>query len=269
MKKGIAIFGKQYEHGYKNETHAPGSVVRVLFDEMIKLEADTAEYLYNTYTDLSHRYKQGSRLILESIASRLKSEDDAEYVDNVIQYCRKIAESCCADTDGFIYGGIEEDIIERTSYWCTDIARVACMLFQVAWFPSRIIVTANTNFAYCGHVVAEVYYDGKWCVTDPNAGIVFKHESGEPASAWDVHNDYEIANRIYRLKDPGRMQGNGIFFPPGEQFESVGIVNYYIDEMEKYSYETSGTNEFYKLILKNAGEKWADGLRWVHGEEFL
>ena len=44
MQKGIAIFGKQYEFGYKNETHAPGSVVRVLFDEMIKLDENSVEY---------------------------------------------------------------------------------------------------------------------------------------------------------------------------------------------------------------------------------
>jgi hypothetical protein len=39
--------------------------------------------------------------------------------------------------------------------------------------------------------------------------------------------------------------------------------------MEKYNYETSCMNEFYKKVLKNSGEKWINGLRWVHGEEFL
>jgi len=269
MQKGISIFGKQYEFGYKNETHEPGSVVRVLFDEMIKLDVNSVEYLYNSYTDLSISYKQGSRVFLENIVMKLKGKTDAETVDNIIEYCRNIVTSCDTDTNDFIYGGTEESVIERTSYWCTDIARVACVLFQIAGFPSRIIVTVNTNFAYCGHIVTEVYYDGKWCATDPNAGVVFRHENGVPASAWEVHNDYEIANRIYRIKDPNCMEGNSIFFPPGEQFESVGIVNYYIGDMEKYNYKTSGTNEFYKKILKNSDEQWASGLRWVHGEEFL
>ena len=269
MQKGIGIFGKQYEFGYKNETHTPGSVVRILFDEMIKLDTNSVECLYNSYTDLSARYKPGSRVFLEGIANDLRGESDAETVDNIIKYCRKIVESCDTNTNDFIYGGIEEDVIERTSYWCTDIARVACILFQIAGFPARIIITANTNFPYCGHIVAEVYYDGKWCVTDPNAGVAFRHENGIPASAWEVHNDSEIANRIYRINDPDCMEGNSIFFPPGEQFESVGVVNYYVDDMEKYNYETSGTNEFYREILKNSDEQWASGLRWVHGEEFL
>ena len=269
MQKGIGIFGKQYEFGYKNETHAPGSVVRVLFGEMIKLDADSAEYLYNSYTDIFASYRPGSRALLESIAKELKGNTDAGTVDNIIEYCRNIVISCETDMDDFIYGGIEEDVIKRTTYWCTDIARVACVLFQIAGFPSRIVVTVNRNFAYCGHIVAEVYYDGKWCVTDPNAGVVFKHENSAPASAWEVHNNYEIANRIYRINNPDCMEGNGIFFPPGEQFESVGIVNYYIGDMEKYSYETSGTNDFYRKIIKNSKEKWVEGLRWVHGEECL
>jgi hypothetical protein len=142
-------------------------------------------------------------------------------------------------------------------------------LFQIAGFPSRIIVTVNSKFAYCGHIVAEVYYDGKWCLTDPNAGIAFRHEDNTPASAWEVHNDYDIANKIYRINDPDGIEGNSIFFPPGEQFESVGIVNYYIGDMEKYSYETSGTNEFYRAILKNSDERWAGGLRWIHGEDLI
>jgi len=200
---------------------------------------------------------------------KLKGKTDAETVDNIIEHCRNIVINCETDTDDFVYGGTEEDVIERTSYWCTDIARAACVLFQIAGFPSRIIVTVNTNFAYCGHIVTEVYYDDKWCATDPNAGIVFRHENGVPASAWEVHNDFEIANRIYRINDPNGMEGNSIFFPPGEQFESVGIVNYYIGDMEKYNYETSGTNEFYKKILKNSDEQWAGGLRWIHGEDLI
>ena len=269
MEKGIGIFGKQYEFGYKNETHAPGSVVRVLSEEMIKLDNDSVNYLYNSYTDLSKQYKNGNRPFLEEIANNNKGKDSKETIDNIIKYCRNIVINCDIDTDVFIYGGKEEDIIKRTSYWCTDIARVACILFQIAGFSSRIIITANTKFPYCGHVVTEVYYNGKWCVTDPNIGVVFRHEDGEPASAWEVHNNYEIANKIYYKNDPNCTERNSVFFPPGEQFESVGVVNYYVGDMDKYNYKTSSTNEFYKVILKHSDGKWAGGLKWVHGEELL
>ena len=165
--------------------------------------------------------------------------------------------------------GYKEDIIKRESYWCTDIARVACVLFQIAGFPARIIVTANTNFPYCGHTVTKVYYNGNWCLTDPNAGVVFRYTNGVLASAWEIHNDYEIANRVYYINDSDCMEGNAVFPLPVEQFESVGIVNYYVDDMEKYNYETSGTNDFYKKILKNSDENWSGGLKWLHGEKLL
>ena len=74
MQKGIGIFGKQYEFGYKNETHAPGSVVRVLFDEMIKLDVNSVEFLYNSYTDLTARYKMGSRICLENLVNKQKKK---------------------------------------------------------------------------------------------------------------------------------------------------------------------------------------------------
>jgi len=268
MQKGIGIFGKQYEFGYKNETQAEGSVVRVLFDEMIKLDEDSVDYLYSSYTDLSKRYEQGCRPVLERIVDELKGVTNAETVDNIMKFCRNVVTRCNMPSKNFIYGGTEEDVIERATYWCTDVARVACVLFQIAGFPSRIIVTVNSNFAYCGHSVAEVYYDNKWCLTDPNAGLAFRHENGSPASAWEVHNNYEIANKIYHNSDLDSY-GNSIFFPPGEQFDSIGISNYYVGDMDKYDYTTSGTNEFYRKILKHSGEKWAGGLRWVHGEEFL
>jgi len=269
MQKGTGVFGKQYEYGYKNETHAPGSVVRVLFDEMIKLDVEVVDYLYSDYTDLSFRYKQGSRSVLEEIVDGLRSDTNSQTVDNIMSFCRNIVERCNTPSKDFLYGGTEEDVIKRATYWCTDVARVACVLFQIAGFPSRIIVTVNSNFAYCGHIVAEVYYDGKWCLTDPNMGIVFRHEDGTPASAWEVHNDYEIANKVYRKNDPDGLYGNSIFFPPGEQFESVAIVNYYANDYGKYNYTTSGTNDFYKKILQHSREKWSGGLRWVHGEELL
>jgi len=269
MKRGTGVFGKQYEYGYKNETHAPGSVVRALFDEMIKLDNESVDYLYGGYTDLSFRYIAGSRPVLEKNAKELQGGSNVQTVDNILAFCRNVVERCNTPSKDFIYGGIEEDVIERATYWCTDVARVACVLFQIAGFPSRIIVTVNSNFAYCGHIVTEVCYDGKWCLTDPNASIAFRHENGTPASAWEVHNDYDIANNIYRITDPDGFYGNSIFFPPGEQFESVAIVNYYVDDYDKYDYTTSGTNDFYKKILQHSREKWAGGLRWVHGEERL
>lgn len=269
MIKGIGSFGKQYEIMYKNDVQAEGSVVRTLFEQMIKLDDISVEYLYNSYTDLGNRYKSGSRVLFENIVDAIKGQTDSETVDNIILYCRNIVENCDTDTDNMVFGGTEEEIVERGTYWCTDIARVACVMFQVAGFPSRMITTANTKFAYCGHELAEVYYNGKWGVTDPTSGVVVRHQDGTPASAWEIHNDCNVANKIFYQQSPESEKESYFLYSPGEQYESVGISNYYVDEKENYDYTTSMVNDYCKEILKHSDEQWAGGIRWIHGEDLI
>ena len=113
MISGIGSFGKQYKIAYKNDVQAEGSVVRTLFEQMIKLDTESAEYLYNAYTDLSKRYKQGSRIYFESIVNKLRGQTDSETIDNIISYCRNIVENCDTDTEDMIFGGTEEEVAER------------------------------------------------------------------------------------------------------------------------------------------------------------
>lgn len=269
MIKGIGSFGKRYEIMYKNDVQADSSVVRALFEQMIKLDDSSAEYLYNSYTDLLKRYKLGSRIFFENIVDRMKGRTDSETIDNIISYCRNIVINCNTDTEDMIFGGTEEEIVERGTYWCTDIARVACVMFQVAGFPARMITTANTNFPYCGHEVTEVFYNGKWGVTDPTSGVVIKHQDGTPASAWEIHNDYTIANKIFYQQSPESENESYFLYAPGEQYESVGISNYYIDDMKNYNYTTSKVNDYCREILKHSDEQWAGGIRWIHGENLV
>jgi hypothetical protein len=163
-----------------------------------------------------------------------------------------MVEPCNTSSYELLIGGTEEDIIARTSYWCTNVARVACVLLQVAGFSARILVTGNTDFPYCGHQVVEVYINGKWRVADANAGVIY------PRSAWEIHNDPHLIDCPH---------GNEIFFSTGEQYQSVGIVNYYVNDAHKYSYETSRVNDYCRAILEQSSRKWADGLRWIHGED--
>ena len=246
MRKGIGIFGKQYEIMFKNDTHANGSVDVILSEQMIKLDADSVEYLYSSYTHLFSHYKSGSRIFLENIVNSLKCENPSETVYNIISYCKNIVENCDIDMNDMIFGGTEEEIIQRGTDWCTDISRVACVMFQIAGLPSRIINTANTKLAYYGHAVTEVYYNNKWGIADPTNGTVVKNQNGNPVSAWEIHSECN-----------------------DEQYESIGLSNYYIDEKENYSYETSGLNDYYREILKHSTEQWAGGIRWIHGEDLL
>ena len=269
MQKGIHIFGKQYEIMYKNDVQTDGSVVKEIFNEMVKLDDTSVKYLYSSFTDLTNRYKPGSRAFIEDIVNELIGHTATETVDNIVSYCTNIANNCDTGTEDILFGGTEEEVIKRGTYWCTDIARVACIMFQVAGLPSRLITTANTNFAYCGHMVTEVYYHNKWGVTDVNSGIAYRYQDGTPMSAWEIHKDYDLGNQAFYKIHPEARQEGYLFFPPGEQYESVGITNYYVDEHWKYNYQTSKVNDYCRKILQHSDEKWAGGIRWVHGEDLV
>jgi len=261
--KGIWQFGKEYGIMYDNDTHANGSVDRAFYKEMVKLVDNTVEFLYNEYTLPDVKYERGSRIQLENIISKLKSPLNRHTIINIVDYCRGIVEKCETRSKDMIFGGTEEEIINRGTFWCTDIARVACILCQIAGLPSRIVITANTSFAYCGHTVVEVYYNSKCGIIDPTNGIVFEQVKGCPASAWDIKRNFEIVNSAFNEKY-GTYED---FFAPGEQYESVAIVNYHVNEKDIYDYSLSHLNDYCSGILTHSREKWSGGIRWIYDEE--
>ncbi len=162
---GPKAFGKAYQRMLENDTHAPGSVERELAASMIRLCEDTAIYLYDAFTDLHIGYVEGSRPVLEEAHSAIKPSpiDPGQLIPAIANLTRGLAEKRPrGGLDAMRFGGTEEQIIERGSEWCTDVARVACALYQVAGFPCRIVNLFNLNAAYSGHVIVEVYRSETW-----------------------------------------------------------------------------------------------------------
>jgi hypothetical protein len=64
-------------------------------------------------------------------------------------------------------------------------AFVSCA--QAAGLRARAVITADTINGYCGHFVAEVWFDeyGKWVLVDPNLDASFR-QAGVPLSAREV-----------------------------------------------------------------------------------
>jgi len=69
------------------------------------------------------------------------------------------------------------------------VARVGCALCQVAGFPARIVYLVDTEKAYSGHVIIEVYRAKVWGAVDPLTNVIYRHPGGEPASTWDLINN--------------------------------------------------------------------------------
>ncbi|MDF2627607.1 MAG: hypothetical protein K0R39_1438 [Symbiobacteriaceae bacterium] len=240
-----AQFDPAYSYMYQNDSHAPGSVDRVLLDEMVLLCADTEAYLYGTFTPLEILYRRGSREALEAYVRQAVAgcKSAEEQVAAIATFTAGLSERAEDDLDAMLLGGTEEEIIRRGSDWCTDLARVGCALSQVAGFPARIAVLADTEAAYSGHVITEVYQNGLWGAVDHTNGIVYADANGHPLSAAAV-----------------RKTGN-------PQFRTVALANYAVWHADKYSYEVTGINRYYRSILEMSQQGWPGGLRWLHGED--
>ncbi|MGH2369879.1 MAG: transglutaminase-like domain-containing protein, partial [Chloroflexota bacterium] len=186
--RGLGQFGPAYWVMLENDAHAVGSVDRVLMEGMVRLCSATVEYLYRDFTPLRVLYQQGTAPELERwLEEILEGACDAEaMIARIAAFCRDMAEDTTNGLDTMVLGGTEEQIIERRSDWCTDLARVACVLCQDAGMPARLVYLADTRRAYGAHAIIEAYRGAAWGALDPTTGVVYRHPDGRPASTWDL-----------------------------------------------------------------------------------
>lgn len=258
---GIGQFGPAYQSMLENDTHAPGSVDRTLAEQMVKLCCETAEYLYSVHTRTQILYRRGSRPQLELYVGSMidRSSSNEKTVERIAQFTSQLQEKAESNLDKVRIGGLEEDIIGRGSDWCTDLARVSCVLCQVAELPARLVTLVDVEKAYSAHVITEVYRFGVWGAVDSTTNVVYRHEGGNPATTWELMNDPELLELHWRREStPYTNKG---------QFRTAAISNYFVWQWKEYDYTASGINDYYRSILEMADKGWPGGLRWLHGEE--
>ena len=259
--QGIAQFGKAYRIMLENDTHAPGSVDRVLAETMVRLCAETADYLYKGYSPTSTKYEKGSRPQLEQyVADAGASEGPSSHrVASVVDFCRGLEKRAADDLNGMRFGGTEEQIVARGSDWCTDVARVACAMCQVAGVPARLVSLFNLSQAYSGHEIIEAFDEGVWGAADPLNGVVYRHSNGRPATTWELMNDERLVRRSW--------EGRSSFYADPRQFEGAAVYNYPIWRASDFDYTVSPLNDYSRRVLEMANAGWPGGLRWLHREE--
>ncbi len=256
-------FGPAYRIMLAGDAHAPGCVDRVLLQRMIRLGAATVDYLYASYTPTTLRYRHGSRPELERLlgAATAGATAPEELVDGIARWCAVIAQAAHSmSPDDLRLGGTEEAIVRRGTDWCTALARVGCVLCQVAGLPARLVYLFNTTAAYSGHAIVEVLRWGCWGCVDVVHGVVYRHEDGMPASTWELqHAPHLIATHR-------RLHGG---YSSAAQFRGAAIVNYFVWEADQYDFTVSELNAYYRSILEQSVRGWPGGLRWLHGEDDL
>jgi hypothetical protein len=254
---GIGAFGPAYQRMTENDAHAPGSVDCALIDGMVRLCDETVEHLYGDFTPTDMDYAPGSRPELEQHAAAAcpdRSSDEAR-LGGIVQFCTGMGERAPGGLDAMRVGGTEEQIIERGSDWCTDVARVGCAMCQVAGLPARMAYLANTGAAYSGHAIIEIFRNGTWGAACPTTGVVYRHPDGQPATTWELMNDAALVE-----------SHSGPYAAP-EQFRAAAVANYFVWDAARYDYTVSAPNDYYRSILEHAAQGWPNGLRWLHGED--
>ncbi len=259
--QGIGHFGSAYRITMENDTHAPGSVDRVLDERMVRLCAETASFLYGEYTLRDLEYVDGSRPNLErwfDNATSNRNSDDGK-VAAVSSWCAQLGAQAPEALDGMRFGGTEEQVVRRGSDWCTDVARVACTMCQVGGIPARLVSLFNTSQANSGHQIIEAFHRGVWGAADPVNGVVYRHPNGAPATTWQLM-------RRPRLIEANWKDRTSFYADPG-QFKEAAIANYFVWQHNKYDYTISGVNDYCRSILEMSIKGWPGGLRWLHGED--
>ena len=259
--QGIDQFGKAYRITLENDTHAPGSVDRVLADTMVRLCAETVEYLYTRYSPTCTRYEKGSRPLLERyvVDAGASQGPFPDRVARIVDFCQSLEERADDDLDGMRFGGTEEQIVARGSDWCTDVARVACAMCQVAGVPARLVSLFNLSQAHSAHEIIEAFIEGVWGAVDALNGVVYRHPMGRPATTWELMSD----GRLVR----GSWECRRSFYADPLQFEGAAVCNYPIWRASNFCYTVSPLNDYTRRVLEMANAGWPGGLRWLHGEE--
>ncbi len=262
--QGIGQFGCAYQVMMKNDTHAPGSVDRVLTQRMIRLCQEIDPYLYEEYSPTSISYEKGERPELESRTDEVVAgcQTAEEKIEKIVKFTSGLGKEVEDESlDEMRFGGLEEEITIRGSDWCTDVARVACVMCQVAGLPTRLVMLYNTQQAYSGHQIIEIFRDGIWGAVDSSTATIYHHVDGRGASTWELMNQPDLIE-VHRRED-----GSLPAYTRREQFNGAAISNYFFWDCKQYDYAVSRINGYCRSILEMSEKGWPGGLRWLHCED--
>jgi hypothetical protein len=249
MKRGLGVFGKEYEYMFKNDLHSKLSVDYRILERMILIDRDSVDELYNIKNLLVEISLEQHELFEFSRSFRGNTENDS--VKNVLKFTKDIVNSYTNPFYEMDFGGTEKEIIARGTDWCTDISRVGCVILKCLGIPCRIAVLANVNVAYNGHTVCEAYVNGTYTMCDFTYGI--SGLDNNDTSVWELINNPNKVIKIYQHSkdelDLDYIKG---------LFTKAALYEYNIEETHNYT--ISKPNEYYlKMMSLCHNETWLLG----------
>jgi hypothetical protein len=169
-------------------------------NHFVGYRAETARYLYDSYTPTAVQYRSGTFPRCETIVARYTAGLATDRDKAMALLTRAMPEQMAHPSIPPYSTDVrpdramsEEELLASGLGWCNEQARVFARLCQAAGIPARLVFLFYAN--HDGHVVAEFHADGRWCMADSSWGCVFPGTDGKLMSAAQCHEDAESRRR--------------------------------------------------------------------------
>ena len=271
-----AIVGERRQQAYRFNYEQLGinygdNVEFQLRGQQVILCPQTAEFLYGQFTPRTVRYRKGTRPMLEKVVAKAMTgcENQRDKMLALMRYCRDLYEEkwYTGQFEDYVYGGTEEQLIEKGEILCECLGRLMVVLCEVAGMPGRIVM-----HDVGGHICAEILVDGQWAYVDPRCGIYFLKAGGSFASVWELwQNPGLIRQQSDAVKadvskwwawEARAFKAETRYFHPNEV---NGFENYSLADASRYRYDTRTRQRAVEAGLLKINKKYVAAINDVFG----
>ncbi len=268
IKRGIELWLKRVDLFYQE---FGGGVDVEVIDDMLLLTENSVDYLYHDFTALNRTYVPGSRPELEKVLSQIIHKDMSCF-EKVLAIMRRVRDNQDHGlaSPRIFYGGSEEDLLKRGAVMCNEVSRLCACLCQIAGIPARLFCSHIS-----GHMMNEVYVDGKWIFLDAMKGLLPLGSDGHGLSAWEIHLHPDLLCRqeqavFTELRTPEKplctddsdeclLEKSFILCRTRDCYfhkrEAIAIGNYYVADYDSYTYPWAASRPPTDALLSNVREE--------------
>jgi transglutaminase-like putative cysteine protease len=108
----------------------------------------TVDFLYSKFTSTTVTYQKGSHPFLEEVVDGITSncKNNREKALRLMRFCRDLyKKDITKDFSLYIYGGTEEELVEKPEELCECLGRLMVALCEIAGIPGRNSWNTRSN----------------------------------------------------------------------------------------------------------------------------
>ncbi len=234
--------------------------------QSIVLDDVNMHLLYSPEAVPTPRYRRGSRPVLEQFLHGVRRDGTTSEQAMALEIMRRCRDLHKRDNgrkwEEWIFGGTEEQLIERGERLCEAMGRLFVALCEIEGIPARRIA-----HIVGGHYTAEAFVDGHWMYVDPRFGIWFQKPDGKAASLQELLDNPSLVDQqpesvkadvvAYADWTTRAAKCRSIYFTPVEMncFEYYSLADAENYHFATFTYEQAVANgllhynQFYRKLI--------------------